>query len=297
MKEKTGFMIGRTFCMLLAFLFFHACAPTITPMQEELSQKTVPMYEGRFSPVQAPLHLEYRPVTMKLSGQFGIHTCVRDQDEFFSGELHGRLRVSPAGESLSWQFSLDNAVIGEEKIGTGNSPLIELRARRDKQGATKDSEIAPLGIRVNSAEERRLFEEIKLALRSLFRSFSAQLPASPVQEGSLLLETDMDTALLAYERLWGEPKCSPPKEKIGYAVRGLGSFKGRNVVVAVMEEDFVCTARNERRYRFSLHGYALLDTETGQILEHKTVTNVKSFYSFDSIELQTLQKVSAELLE
>ena len=287
----------RTYCILLAFLFFNACAPAITPMQQELSSKTLPMYDGRFSSIQTPFYLEYRPVAMKLVGQLGIHTNVRDKDEFFSGELHGQLRVSPASDSLLWQFRLENAVMGEEKISSGNSPLMEFRARRDKQGATKEAEIAPVGMKVDSPKEKRLFEEIRVLTRSQFRSFSAVLPVSPIQEGSLLLEMDMNSALQAYERLWGSPRCSPPKEKIGYAARGLGSFKGRKVIVAAMEEDFVCVAKNERRYRFALHGYALLDTETGQILENKALTTVKSFYSFDSIESQMLQKVSGEILE
>jgi len=290
-------MNRRTFCTLLVFLLLSACAPTITPMQQELSSKTMPMYEGRFSPIQTPVYLEYRPVAMKLAAQLGIHKNVRDTDEFLSGELYGRLRVSPAGDSFLWEFRLENAVMGEEKISSGNSPLLEFRARRDKQGATKEAEIAPVGMKVNSPEEKRLFEEIKVLVGSQLRSFSAQLPASPVQEGSLLLEMDMNSALQAYERVWGSPQCSPPKEKIGYAARGSGSFKGRRVIVAVMEEDFVCTSRNERRYRFSQHGYALLDTETGQILEHKALTTVKPFYSFDSIELRMLQKFSGEILE
>jgi hypothetical protein len=266
-------------------------------MQEELSSKTMPMYEGRFSPIQTPLYLQYRPMAMKLGGQLGIHTNVRDKDEFFSGELYGRLKVLPAGDSLSWEFKLENAVIQEEKISSGNSPLVEFRAQRDKQGAIKEAEIAPVGMKVNSSEEKRRFEEIKVLVRSQFRSFSAQLPALPVQEGSLLLEMDMNSTLQSYERLWGSPRCSPPKEKIGYAARGFGSFKGRKVIVAAIEEDFVCVAKNERRYNFGLHGYALLDTENGQILEHKVVTTVKSFYSFDSIELRMLQKVSGEILE
>jgi len=82
---------------------------------------------------------------MKLAGQFGIYKNVRDRDELFSGELYGRLRVLPAGDSLVWEFKLENAVIGEEKISSGGSPLVEFRARRDKQGATKDFEIAPVG--------------------------------------------------------------------------------------------------------------------------------------------------------
>jgi hypothetical protein len=266
-------------------------------MQEELSSKTLPMYEGRFSSLQTPVPLEYRPVAVKLSAQLGIHTNVRDKDEFFSGELFGRLRVLPAGDSLSWEFRLENAVIGEEKISTGNSPLMEFRARRDKQGATKEAEITTVGMKLNSPEEKRLFEELRVLVRSQFSSLSAQLPASPIQEGSLLLEMDMNSTLQAYERLWGSPRCSPPKEKVGYAARGLGSLKGRQVIVAVMEEDFVCVSVKERRYSFGLHGYALLDTETGQILEHKAVTTVKSFYSFDSIEVRMLQKASGEVLE
>ena len=75
-------------------------------------------------------------------------------------------------------------------------------------------------------------------------------------------------------------RCSPPKEKIGYAARGIGSLKGRKGVVAVIEEDFVCVSRSERRYSFSMRGYALLDTSTGQILENKIMTTVKSFHSF-----------------
>jgi len=266
-------------------------------MQEELSSKTLPMYEGRFSSLQTPVPLEYRPVALKLAAQLGIHTNVRDKDEFFSGELFGRLRVSPAGDSLSWEFRLENAVIGEEKISTGNSPLMEFRARRDKQGVTKEAEITTVGMKLNSPEEKRLFEELRVLVRSQFRSLSAQLPASPIQEGSLILEMDMNSALQAYERLWGSPRCSPPKEKVGYAVRGLGSHNGRKVVVAVMEEDFVCVSVKERRYSFGLHGYALLDTETGQILENKAATTVKSFYSFDSVEVRMLQKVSGEILE
>jgi len=266
-------------------------------MQEKLSSKTLPIYEGRFSSIQSPIHLEYQPVAMKLAAQLGIHTNVRDKDEFFSGELYGRLRVSPVGDSLLWEFRLENAVMGEEKISAGNSPLMEFRARRDKQGVTKEAEITTVGMNLNSPEEKRLFEELRVLVRSQFRSLSAQLPASPIQEGSLLLEMDMNSTLQAYEKLWGSPRCSPPKEKVGYAARGLGSLKGRKVIVAVMEEDFVCVSMKERRYRFGLHGYALLDTETGQILENKAVTTVKSFYSFDSIELRMLQKVSAEILE
>jgi len=257
----------------------------------------LPMYEGHFSPIQTPMHIEYRPAAMKLAGQFGIYKNVRDRDELFSGELYGRLRVVPAGDSLFWEFRVESAVLGEEKVGSGNSPLVEFRARRDKQGATKDFEIAPVGMKVSSPEEKRRFEQIRVLVGSQFRSFSAVLPASPIQEGRLLLETDMSAALQAYENLWGAPQCSPPKEKIGYAARGFGSFKGRKVIVAVMEEDFVCASRTERRYRFSLHGYALLDTETGHILEHKALTTVKPFYSFDSIEVRMLQKVSGEILE
>ena len=290
-------MIVRKCCTILVFLFLNACAETIPPMQEELSSKTLPMYEGRFSSIQTPIHLEYRPVRMKLAGTLGIYKNVRDKDEFFSGELSGRLRVSPAGDSLMWEFRLENAVIGEEKISSGTSPLMEFRARREKQGATNEAQIEPIGMKVNSPEEKRLFEEISVLVRPQFRSLTAQLPASPIHEGNLLLETDMNSALQAYERLWGSPRCSPPKEKIGYAARGFGSLQGRKVIVAVMEEDFVCVARNERRYNFALHGYALVDTETGQILENKAVTTVKSFYSFDSIELRMLQKVSGEVLE
>jgi hypothetical protein len=290
-------MIARTYCIIVAFLFLNACAETIPPMQEELSSKTLPMYEGRFSSLQGPVRLEYRPVAMKLASQFGIYKNVRDRDELFSGELSGRLRVVPAGDSLFFGFRVESAVLGEEKVGSGNSPLVEFRARRDKQGATKDFEIAPVGMKVSSPEDKRLFEQIRVLVGSQFRSFSAVLPAAPVQEGGLILETDMSAALQVYENLWGAPQCSPPKDKIGYAVRGLGSFKGRKVLVTVMEEDFVCASRNERRYRFSLHGYALLDTETGQILEHKALTTVKPFYSFDSTEVRTLQKVSAEILE
>jgi hypothetical protein len=290
-------MTFRISCIVLAFLFLNACAETIPPMQEELSSKIPPMYQGRFSPIQAPFYLEYRPVAMKLAGTLGVHTNVRDRDEFFSGELSGRLRVSPAGDSLLWEFKLDNAVILEEKISSGNSPLLEFRARRDKQGVTREAEIATVGLKVNSVEEKRIFEEIRTMIRSQFASFYAVLPVSPIQEGSLLLEMDMASALQAYERLWGSPQCSPPKEKIGYAVRGLGSVQGRKVIVAVMEEDFVCVARNERRYRFAMNGYALLDTATGQILENSAMTTVKSFYSFDSIELRMLQKLSAEVIE
>jgi hypothetical protein len=290
-------MTGKIFCLFLAFSLFNACAQTIPPVQEELSSKTMPMYDGRFSSFQTPIRLEYRPVAMNLAGQLAVHTNVRDKDELFSGEVSGRLRVVPARESLLWEFRVENAVLAGQRTGSGPSPLMDFRARRDKQGATKEVEISPIGMKPNSQEDKRRFEEISTLVRSQFRSFSAQLPASPIQEGSVLLETDMDTALQAYERLWGSPRCSPPKEKMGYAVRGLGSFKGRQVIVAVIEEDFVCVAKNERRYTFGLHGYALVDTQTAQILEHKAVTAVKSFYSFDSIEVRMLQKVSGEILQ
>jgi hypothetical protein len=69
------------------------------------------------------------------------------------------------------------------------------------------------------------------------------------------------------------------------------------VIVAVLEEDFICVSGNEKRYSLALHGYALLDAQTGQILENKTMTTIKSFYSFDSIELQLLQKVSGEIVK
>jgi hypothetical protein len=253
------------------------------------------MYEGRFSPIQTPSYLQYQPVAMKLAGQLGIYRNVRDKVEFFSAELSGRLRVSPVGDSFLWEFRLDNAVMGEEKISSGHSPLMEFRVRKDKQGAIKDAEIVPVAMKTSSLEEKRFFQEVTALVRSQFKSLSAQLPASPIQEGSLLLEMDLATALQAYEWLWGSPQCSPPKEKIGYAVRGLGSFKGREVIVAGLEEDFVCISRNERRYQFSLHGYALLDTETGQILEHNDLATVKPFYSFSSIEVRTLRKVSAEI--
>jgi hypothetical protein len=234
---------------------------------------------------------------MKLAGILGIHPTVRDKDEFFSGELHGHLTVSPASDSLLWEFTLENVVIGEEKISSGSVPLVEFRARRDKQGTTREIEIAPVGMKVNTPEEKRLFEEISALVGSQFKSLSAVLPVSQIQEGSRLLEMDMSTSLQAYEKLWDSPRCSPPKDTIGYAARGFGSLKGRKVIVAVIEEDFLCVSRNERRYSFALHGYALLDTGTGQILENKVLTTVKSFYSFDSIELRMLQKGSGEILE
>jgi len=290
-------LMGRTCAVLLVFLLLNACAPTPTPLQEELSSKAVPVYEGHFSPIRVPLELEYKPAALNLTGRLGIHTRVREKNELLSAELYGPLRVSPSAESFLWAFRLENAVLGEETVGSGNSPLMEFRARRDKHGVTQEAEIASVGMKVNSLEEKRLFKEIEALVLSQFRSFSAVLPATPIQEGSLLLERDMNSALQAYESLWGSPRCSPSKEKIGYAVRGLGSSKGRRVIVAVMEEDFVCVSRNERRYRFSMHGYALLDTITGQILENKAMTTVKSFYSFDSIELRMLQNVSADIME
>jgi hypothetical protein len=290
-------MIVRRYCIILASLFLGACVPPIPPMQEELSNKSVPAFEGRFTPIQTPFYLEYRPAAMKLVGHLGIHRNVRDKDEFFSAELSGQLRVVPSGDAQLWEFRLENAVMGEQRVGSGNSPLVEFRARRDKQGATKDAQIAPVGMKVNTPEQNRLFEDIRALVTSQFRSFSAVLPVSPIQEGSLLLEMDMNSAVKAYEGLWGSPTCSPSKEKIGYATRGFGSHKGRKVIVAVIEEDFVCVSSNEKRYRFAINGYALLDTETGQILESKVVTSVKSYYSFESIELRMLQKVSGEILE
>jgi len=291
-------VMGRTCGVLLVFLLLNACvAPAPTPLQEELSSKAVPVYEGPFSPIRVPIQLEHKPAALNLTGRLGIHTRVRDKNELLSAELHGRLRVLPASDSLLWEFILENALLGEEKVGSGNSPLMEFRARRDKHGVTKEAEIASLGMKVNSLEEKRLFEEIKALVMSQFRSFSAVLPASPIQGGTLLLETEMNAALQTYERLWGSPRCSPQKEKIGYAVRGLGSSKGREMIVAVIEEDFVCVARNERRYNFSMHGYALFDPITGQILENKAMTTVKSFYSFDSIELRMLQHMSADIME
>ena len=290
-------MSHRAFCPLLVFLFLNACAPTLTPIQQEILSKAMPKYEGQLSPIQVPFQLEYGPVTIKLSSHFAVHTNVRDKDEFFSREIYGGLKVSSSQGTLLWEFKLESAVLGEEKITSGTSPLMEFRARRDKQGVTKEAEIRTVGMKANSPEEKRLFEEIRALVTSQFRSFSAVLPVSPIQEGSVLLEMDMNAALQAYEKLWGSPRCSPPKEKIGYAARGIGSLKGRKGVVAVIEEDFVCVSRNERRYSFSMRGYALLDTSTGQILENKIMTTVKSFYSFDSIELRMLQKVSAEIVE
>jgi len=297
MKAMVELRIGRTFCILLIFLFLHACAPTLPPMQEELMSKAVPVYEGRFSPIQGPVQLEYKPVSMTLAGHFGLHTSVRDKDEVLSGELLGTLRVSPMGDSLLWEFKLENAVLGEEKLASKGSPIMEFRARRDRHGVTREYEITIPGMQPESPHDKGLFEEIKGLLRSQFRSLSAELPAIPIQAGTPLLEIDVRSALQIYERLWGSPRYSPPKEKIGYATRGFGSFKGRNVIVAVLEEDFICVSRNERRYSFAMHGYALLDTTTGQILENKILTTVKSFYSFDSIELQLLQKVSADVME
>jgi hypothetical protein len=101
MKAMVELRIGRTFCILLIFLFLHACAPTLPPMQEELMSKAVPVYEGRFSPIQGPVQLEYKPVSMTLAGHFALHTSVRDKDEILSGELLGTLRVSPMGDSNS----------------------------------------------------------------------------------------------------------------------------------------------------------------------------------------------------
>ena len=69
------------------------------------------------------------------------------------------------------------------------------------------------------------------------------------------------------------------------------------MIVTVIEEVFVCVSSSEKRYRFAINGYALLDAETGQILESKVLTSVKSHYSFESMELRMLQKVSGETLE
>jgi hypothetical protein len=290
-------MIRRFFLISLAGLLLGGCAQNPTLMQEELVSNPVPTYDGPFSPIQVPIQLDYKPVTMKLAGQFAIHTSVRDKDEIYSGELDGLLSVSPAGDLLLWDFGLENAVLGEEKIPCSTPPLIEFRSKRDKLGSTKESEIKIVGMKVSSSDRRHTFEEIRGLVKSQFRSLSAELPALPVQSGTLLLETDTTSVLQAFDRLWGSPRCSPPKDKIGYTVRGLGSLKGRKVIVAVLQEDFTCASQNEKRYSLALHGYALLDVQTGQILENKALTSIKSFYSFDSIELQLLQKASAEIME
>jgi len=291
------FMSHRAFCPLLVFLFLNACAPTLTPIQQEILSKAMPTYEGQFLPIQVPFQLEYRPVTIKLSSHFAVHTSIRDKDEAFSGELSGRLRVSPMGDSLLWEFKLENALMGEQTMTSTTSSLMELRARRDRHGATKEVELTSSGMKAQSPEEKRQIEELKVLLRSQFKSLSAELPTLPIQAGTLLLELDMNSALQAFEKLWGSPRYSPPKEKIGYATRGISSLKGRKVIVAVLDEDFICVSRNERRYSFAMHGYALLDINTGQILENKMITTVKSLYSLDSIELRMLQKVSAEIVE
>jgi len=79
---------------------------------------------------------------------------VRDKDEFSPGSFPAgsgyRLRETPS----CGEFRLENAVIGERKISSGTSPLMEFRARRDKQGATKEAQIAPIGMKVNSPDER-----------------------------------------------------------------------------------------------------------------------------------------------
>ncbi len=174
---------------------------------------------------------------------------------------------------------------------------MEFRAKRDRHGVTKEVELTSLGMKTRSPEEKHQIEEMKSLLRSQFKSLSAELPTSPIQAGTLLLELDMNSALQAFEKLWGSPRHSPPKERIGYATRGFGAFKGRMVIVAVIDEDFICVSGNERRYNFALHGYALLDTTPDKSWRTECVTTVKSLYSFDSIELWMLQKVSAEIMD
>ena len=290
-------MNRRTFCTLLVFLLLNACAPTLTPVQEELLSKAMPMYEGQFSPIQVPFQLEYRPVTVKLAGHFAVHTSIRDKDEGFSGELYGRLRVSPKGDLLLWEFKLENAVLGEQKMTSSAPPLVQFRALRDRYGLTKEGELTITAMKAKSPEENLQVEELKALLLAQFKSLSAEVPTLPIQSGTPLLEIDMKPALQAFEKLWGSPRYSPPKEKIGYSPRGFGSLKGRKVIVAVLDEDFICVAKNERRYSFGMHGYALLDADTAQILESKMMTTVKSLYSFDSIEFRMLQRVSAEIME
>ncbi len=109
-------MIDRTCCFLLAFLILPACAPTLTPVQQELLSKAIPTYEGQFSPIRVPFQIEYRPVTVTLAGHFAVHTSVRDKEEALSGELNGRLRVSPTGDSFLWEFKLENALMGDQKM-------------------------------------------------------------------------------------------------------------------------------------------------------------------------------------
>jgi hypothetical protein len=297
MTLKEVSMNRRTFCTLLVFLLLNACAPTITPMQQELMSKAMPMYEGQFSPIQVPVQLEYKPVSMNLAGHFAVHTSIRDKDEVFSGELYGRLRVSPKGDFLLWEFKLENTVLGEQKRTSSAPPLVEFRALRDRHGVTKEGELTITAMKAKSPEENLQVEELKALLLAQFKSLSAELPTLPIQSGTPLLEIDMKPALQAFEKLWGSPRYSPPKEKIGYSTRGFGSLKGRKVIVAVLDEDFICVAKNERRYSFGMHAYALLDADTAQILEGKMMTTVKSLYSFDSIEFRMLQRVSAEIME
>jgi len=63
-------------------------------MQEELSSKTLPMYEGRFSSLQTPVPLEYRPVRMRLAGTLGIYKNVRDRMNYSPESF-------PAGSSIA----------------------------------------------------------------------------------------------------------------------------------------------------------------------------------------------------
>jgi len=85
------------------------------------------------------------------------------------------------------------------------------------------------------------------------------LPVSPIQQGSLLLEVDLNSALQVYESLWGSPRCSLQRKDRLCCERSRFS-QWTQGGVAVMEEDFVCVSMKERRYSFGLHGYALLDT-------------------------------------
>jgi len=90
---------------------------------------------------------------------------------------------------------------------------MEFRARRDKQGATKEAEITTVEMNSTPLKKSASLRNSGSCQVTVLRAFRGASCARSNRE-SLLLEVDLNSALQVYESLWGSPRCSPSKEKI-----------------------------------------------------------------------------------
>ena len=299
---------SRFIIMITLAVCISSCAKIDPPAIKQLDNITAPKYSGHITPISIPIQPMYKPVEAKTELTQISYAIVKEDDssaqkDSSSINIWADIKIKNMGNLLVWDVNINKMKVNGELIDPSVN-VAEFRFLSDRYGEIKESETtAPELERLN--KNHQAIEDSIATMRNLMMKTNTVLPKNPIKTGDIYLRVENSYIVDLMDSLIQEDGMEFDGVVDGsmkYIVEGWGFLGGKKVVVLSVDE-FLSVKQHiayqeDVLIRITINGYGLVDPESFQLLENKTLLVADTEYMNTGVSwIKTYTEMSTKVFQ